>query len=132
MDQLRNDFIAVLSLFTSFSTLLCCASPALLVTLGLGVVMAGLASNLPFLATLTKYKELTLFLATGIIGFNFWMVYGKKGKDTSCAVPDNNQEPACETASRWSKIVLWISFVFLLIGAFMTYLALPLTVWLKS
>lgn len=132
MNRLRNDFVAILALFTSFSTLLCCALPAFLVVLGVGAVMAGLVSNLPFLVTLTKYKEWTLLFATVIISVNFWLVYGKKGKNATCTTPDNTDETACETASRWSKIVLWISLAFLSIGAFMTYLALPLLRWLES
>jgi hypothetical protein len=35
-----------LSLFASTSTLLCCALPALLITVGAGAVMAGLTSNI--------------------------------------------------------------------------------------
>ncbi len=132
MNRLKSDFTAILSLFTSFSTLLCCALPALLVALGFGAVIAGLVSNLPFLVTLTKYREWTLFFTTAIIGFNFWIVYKRTRANTTCTVPVNGDETACETASRWNKIVLWISFAFLLIGVFMTYMALPLLRWLES
>ena len=132
MNRFRNDIAAIFSLFTSFSTLLCCALPAMLVALGLGAVMAGLVTSLPFLVTLTKYKEGTLLFAAAIIGVNFWLVYGRAGTNATCTIPENSAETACETASKWSKIVLWISFAFLFIGAVMTYLALPLLRWLES
>jgi len=130
MKSVKSDLTAILSLFASFSTLVCCALPALLVLLGLGAVLAGLVSDLPFLITMTGNKAWTLLFATGIIGANFWLVYGKT--DTTCTIPENGDETACETSSRWSRIVLWISFGFLLIGAFMSYLALPLWIWLES
>jgi len=87
MSKLKTDLTSILSLFTSFSTLLCCALPALLVTLGLGAVMAGLVSDLPFLRTLSLYKEWTFFITALFITFNFWLVYRKNPKDTSCEIP---------------------------------------------
>lgn len=132
MNKLKNNFVSILSLFTSFSTLLCCALPALFVTLGLGAVVAGIISNLPFLTTITKYKEWVFLFAAFLVGLNVWIVYGKKRIRSACIIPDKKEESACETASRWNKIVLRISFAFLLIGVIMAYLAFPLMGWLKS
>jgi hypothetical protein len=124
---LKTDLTSILSLFTSFSTLLCCALPALLVALGMGAVVAGLVSDLPFLRYLSLYKEWTFSIAALLIAFNFWLVYRKKPQDVACEIPEDGKESACDTASRWSKKLLWISAVLLLIGFFMAYLALPLT-----
>ena len=44
-----------LILFASTSTLLCCALPILLVSLGLGAVVVSMASSLPFLVTLSQH-----------------------------------------------------------------------------
>ncbi len=126
------DITSILSLFTSFSTLLCCALPALLVTLGLGAVMAGLVSDLPFLRTLSLYKEYTFSIATLLIGFNLWLVYRKGHQVIACEITDEITETVCETASRWSKVILWISIVFLFIGFFMAYLLLPLIRYFES
>lgn len=46
-----------LVLFASTGTLLCCALPIILVSLGMGAVVASMASNLPFLIKLSMYKE---------------------------------------------------------------------------
>lgn len=116
MNKLKTDLISILSLFTSFSTLLCCALPALLVTLGLGAVMAGLASDLPFLRTLSQYKEWVFSIATLLIGFNFWLIYRKRPQDTACEIAEYGTETACDTASRWSKVILWVSVGFLVIS----------------
>ena len=44
----RKDLLLPLtSLFTSFSTLICCALPALLVSIGAGATLAGIISNFP-------------------------------------------------------------------------------------
>ena len=124
---LKTDLTSILSLFTSFSTLLCCALPALLVTLGMGAVVAGLVTDLPFLRTLSLYKEYTFSIAALLIAFNFWLVYRKKPQNVSCEIPEDGKESACDTASRWSKVILWISAVLLFIGFFMAFIALPLT-----
>ncbi len=132
MNKLRTDITSILSLFTSFSTLLCCALPALLVTLGLGAVMAGLVTDLPFLRTLSLYKEWTFSIATILIGFNLWLIYRKRQQDIACEMTDEGKETACDTASRWSKVILWISIIFLFIGFFMAYLLLPLIRYIES
>lgn len=41
LSKVKTEIIGVASLFTSLSTLICCALPLLLVTLGLGAVVAG-------------------------------------------------------------------------------------------
>ena len=55
-----------LSLFASTSTLLCCALPALLITVGAGAVMAGLTATFPGIIWLSANKE-PLFIASGLL-----------------------------------------------------------------
>ncbi len=57
-----------LALFGSFSTLFCCALPALFVTLGAGAVLAGIVSNVPQLIWLSEHK-IGLFIFAGIMLF---------------------------------------------------------------
>ncbi|MDP3859918.1 MAG: hypothetical protein Q8Q73_19325 [Stagnimonas sp.] len=54
---------ALLSIFTSSSTLICCALPALLVTLGAGATLAGLVSAVPQLVWLSAHKGLVFGMA---------------------------------------------------------------------
>jgi len=126
ISKFKTDVLSILSLFTSFSTLICCALPALLVTLGLGAVLAGIFSSFPFIVTLSNYKELTFVIAGSLIGLNFFLVYRKRKEDEDCEVPGEGLETSCDTASRWSKGILWISAIMLLVGLFMAYLALPI------
>lgn len=55
--------ISALSLLASASTLICCALPALLITLGAGAVLAGLVSVAPQLVWLSEYKGLVFGMA---------------------------------------------------------------------
>ncbi len=56
---------SMLSLFASSSTLVCCALPALLVTLGAGAALSSLVSVFPQVVWLSEHKE-ALFVAAGL------------------------------------------------------------------
>ena len=62
----KSLLIPTLTLFTSMSTLLCCALPALLVALGAGAAMAGLITNLPGLVWLSSNKPM-VFGVSGVL-----------------------------------------------------------------
>ena len=66
MKKLKENIVLFLSLFTSLSTLLCCALPALLVLLGFGAVFAGLTASIPQIIWLAERKGL-LFSIGGIL-----------------------------------------------------------------
>ena len=55
--------LPVLSLLTSAGTLVCCALPALLVSIGAGAVLAGMVSAAPWLVALSQYKAWTFGLS---------------------------------------------------------------------
>ncbi len=53
----RSWVFSYLSLFTSLSTLLCCALPSLLVLFGLGASVASFLSFAPWLVSLSRHKS---------------------------------------------------------------------------
>ncbi len=53
----------MLSIFTSSGTLVCCALPALLVTLGAGAALSGLVSAVPQLVWLSANKPVVFSIA---------------------------------------------------------------------
>lgn len=124
--NVKKDFASILSLFSSFSTLICCALPTLLVTLGMGAVVAGVISSFPGLVSLSRHKIWVFAIVGIVIAVNFWLLYGKKGKENACEIPGDGSESACDTASRWSKIILWISAGIYVIGIFMAFIYFPL------
>ena len=57
-----------LSLFTSFGTLICCALPALLVTLGMGASLSSVISFFPWITIISDFK-LIIFVISGSLIF---------------------------------------------------------------
>lgn len=112
-----------LSLFASTSTLLCCALPALLVTIGAGAVMAGLVSNVPGYIWLTEHK-VGLFLASGFM-LALAAIMRWRSRNAPCPI-DPDQAQACQRIRRVSGIILYGSVVILLIGGFFAFFAADL------
>lgn len=112
--------LPTLSLFTSVSTLLCCALPALLVTIGAGATLASIVSMSPWLVALSKYKVYTF-------GFSAFMlivagIMRHKSKDSFCPV-DPTQAKACRHLKIISGVIYWGSVTIFLIGFFFAFIA---------
>lgn len=124
---MKEKALAVLSLFASTSTLLCCALPALLVTLGLGAVVAGAVSAVPWLVTLSQHKE-WVFLGAGLLIVGNWVVMWRWERTvTSCEIPVGGSSviSACHVASRFSRVVLSLSTALFAIGFIVAFVAFP-------
>jgi mercuric ion transport protein len=106
-------------LVTTSATLVCCAIPIVLVTLGMGAAVAALASAAPWLISMSLYK-IWIFAVSGVlIGGAVWMVY-RPGR--ACPA-DPELAAACAAADRWNRRFLWLSGSLWLIG-FVTAFAL--------
>ena len=123
---MRDKLLAVLSLFTSAGTLLCCALPVLLVTLGLGAAVAGTLSTFPWLAALSRHKGWSFLISGGLLALNWGMLLRRPASACPVPLPAGAGDSACATAGRFSRIVLWISAILFLIGFITAYLAFPL------
>lgn len=109
-----------LLLFTTSGTLLCCALPITLVTLGLGASVATMASAAPWLITLSLYKGWMFTFSGLMIGLGFWAVH-RPGR----ACPTDPQlAAACASADRWNQRFLWLSASMWCVGFIAAY-ALP-------
>lgn len=119
MTKLKEDFFNYLTLFGSMSTLICCALPSLLVSLGLGAVMAGLASNVPGLIWISEHK-LGVFIFAGIMlfvnGAFLWI-----NRNAPCPIDPNLRE-ACIRGRRTSKTLYFLSLLFCLTGLTFAYI----------
>jgi mercuric ion transport protein len=113
------------SLFTSLSTLLCCALPSLLVLFGLGASVASLLSFMPWLVTLSHHKAWTFSVSGILIVVSFINMYYflPRIRAKQCS-PDN--PTACEAASKLSKVMLWVSAGIYAIGVFVSYVLGPI------
>ena len=111
--------LTFISLLGSLSTLLCCALPALLVTLGMGAVMAGLVSTLPWLTVLSQYKIYTFSVAILLLtaaSFISW-----RARNAPCPT-DPAQARLCARLRRINGVVLILSWVFVLIGLIVAFI----------
>ena len=115
-----------LALFASTGTLVCCALPIILVTLGLGATVAALTSSFPFLITLSLYKTWVFAGSGAMLGFSGWLMY-RPGR--ACPT-DPDLARACNTAQVWNQRVFWTSMTIWCIGFFAAFLAFPLRIWL--
>lgn len=129
IDKLHKQHsVTWLALFTSLSTLLCCALPIVLVSLGLGTTYAAMTDSAPWLVTLGKYKVITFTLAGTLIAASFWLSY-RPGR--SCPSEPQLAEH-CHRLQKWNKRLLFLAAGAWGIGFFAAYLALPLQLWLDS
>jgi hypothetical protein len=119
-------WLSYFSLFTSLSTLFCCALPSLLVLLGLGATVASMLSALPWLVTLSRHKTWTFGISGVLIALSFINVYWVVPRVTqgqACAADDPN---ACAQASRVSKVLLWFSAAIYVTGFFVAFALGPI------
>ena len=116
----KDMIIPLISLFTSFGTLICCALPALLVTIGSGAVLAGLISNFPQLLILSKYK-IFIFSIAGILillgGIVRWV-----NRNAPCPI-DPIEAKLCANLRIITKYIYIVSVILFLIGGFFAFIA---------
>lgn len=120
---LRDSLAPTLSLFASTSTLICCALPALLVTLGLGASLAGLVSAAPWLVALSKYK-VWLFAGSGLMLAAAGLMHRRAARLPCPADPA--KAAACMRLRRFSGWTLGVSAVVWTVGFFFAFLAAEL------
>lgn len=127
----RSAVLNYFSLFTSLSTLLCCALPSLLVLFGLGASVASMLSFMPWLVTLSRHKQ-WMFVGSGVlIAFSFVNMYyiSPRLRAKQCSADDPS---ACDVASRFSRILLWVSALIYAVGVFVAYVLGPILTRLDS
>ncbi len=122
----RAALLNYFSLFSSFSTLICCALPSVLVLLGMGTAVASLLSAAPWLVSLSRHKIWTFSLAGTLIACSFVMTYAiapRLREGEACAADDPN---TCGEISKVSRVLLWGSAFIWSGGFFVAYLLGPI------
>jgi mercuric ion transport protein len=122
----RAALLNYFSLFSSFSTLICCALPSVLVLLGLGTAVASLLSAAPWLVSLSRHKIWTFSIAGTLIAASFIMTYfiaPRLRRGEACEADDPT---TCGEVSKFSRVVLWSSAAIWSGGFFVAYLLGPI------
>jgi hypothetical protein len=124
-NKTSSALLSYFSLFTSVGTLLCCGLPSLFVLAGLGASVASTLSTFPWLVALSHHKLWTFGISGFLIAASFVNMYyfAPRLRAQTCS-PDNPE--ACEVASRFSKVLLWLSASLYLAGFFVAFLLGPI------
>ncbi len=102
-------------------TLVCCAIPITLVTIGAGSVVASLVSAAPWLVTLTRHKEWVFVLSGFLLAANYWGLYRSGG---AACKPGGVCHPT-HPVGRWLRRVYWGSVALYGVGFGAAYLSVP-------
>ena len=127
MSFLRETGLGWLTLFATSSTLICCAIPIALVSLGFGTALAALTSSIPVLMTLSEYKTAMFSVSAILFVVALWVVR----RPVECPT-DRVLASACRTAKRWNMRLLGLAGGVWAIGFATSYLALPFALWLDG
>ncbi|MCY4444067.1 MAG: hypothetical protein OXC44_04625 [Proteobacteria bacterium] len=121
--SLKHTFLPTLSLFTSAGTLVCCALPALFVTLGAGASLASILGVAPWLGVLSRYKFYT-FAISGVLialsGVSLW--HARKAPCPS----DRAQALACTRLRKINVYIYFFSVGIWCIGFFFAFVAVKI------
>ena len=109
-----------LSLFTSLGTLICCALPALMVTLGMGATLAGIITTIPSITLISNYKEY-VFIVSGILIF-FGFFIQLRTNNISCPT-DPLKAKLCNNLRKISWVMLYVSLLLYILGFFFAFIA---------
>jgi len=119
--------LSLLTLFTTTGSLLCCALPILLVSLGLGTVIIAVTSSFPALIMLSQYKAWIFILSGSLLALTAWLIWRSRHQ-----CPTNIEAAmACRTAQKWNQIIWLVSITIWCLGFFSSYFALPIWQWLE-
>jgi hypothetical protein len=113
--------LAWLALFTSFGTLICCALPAMLVTLGAGAVVAGMVTAMPQIVAISVYKDY-VFAGAGVL-----LLIAAAARFAARNAPcpaDPAAAGACRRLRSVSGWMLSIAGLIYAVGFFFAYLAI--------
>jgi hypothetical protein len=120
--EIDNSFATSLSgyvsLFASGSTLLCCALPALLVAIGAGAVLAGIATTFPALVWLSNHKEETFIFSALMLCLSGWLQW--KNRSAPCPI-DPQMAAQCMRTRRISRRVYFFSVSIFLVGVLFAF-----------
>ncbi len=114
------------TLFASTGTLVCCALPIILVTLGLGATVAALTNAVPLLLEIAVYKTWVFAGAGAMLVLSAWVMY----RPNRACPTDPELARLCAQTMKWNRRILWTSATVWGIGFFAAYLVLPLLIWL--
>lgn len=109
-----------LTLASSLSTLVCCALPALLVSLGLGASLVSILSAAPELIWISEHKGAVFGTAGALLA----LTWALRVRSNSAACPaDPGLAAACRGAKAASGAAFYLSVLAYCVGGFFAFVA---------
>jgi hypothetical protein len=120
--EMKSKLMTFLALFSSLTTILCCALPIILVTLGLGAAFASLTSNFPFIIFLAEKAIYLFIIAAILLAISGYFIFVK---EQSCPA-DKKLVAICLKSKKFNKYIWWTSLIILAISFFFKYILILL------
>ena len=117
--NVRTIILEILTIFSSFSTLVCCALPAALVSIGAGAALASIVTAVPQLVRLSEHKIPLFAFAGFMLALSGVSVY--RNRNAPCPA-DPTQARSCLRLRRWSARIFCFSALLYVIGFFFAFL----------
>ncbi len=119
----RDITVSTMSLLFSSGCLLCCALPALLVSVGAGAAMVGLVSAVPQLVVLSEHKAIVF----GVAGAMLALVAGLRYLNRHAPCPaDPALAKSCQRLRTFGTATFYGSLGIYTVGVFFAFLAADL------
>lgn len=120
MIYLKTILIESVALLGSLGTMLCCALPALLVSIGAGAVMASLVTTVPQVVWLSEHKGLLFMFAGMMLVISGVTTY--LNRRAPCPA-DPTQAKSCRRMRRFVATVFMTSLALYAIGFYFAFVA---------
>ena len=117
--NVRIILLEFLTILSSFSTLVCCALPAALVSIGAGAALASVVSAVPQLIWLSEHKVPLFAFAGFLLALSGVSTY--RNRNAPCPA-DAAQAKSCLRLRRWSTRIFYFSAAVYAIGFFFAFL----------
>ncbi len=119
LTETKTGYISsLISLFASSSTLICCALPALLVSLGAGATLASLVAVFPKIVWISEHKEAIFIVSTALMCIGGVLQW--RNRNAPCPI-DPKQRDACLKTRKISQRLYWISLGLLIMGGWCAF-----------
>lgn len=119
LNETKTGYISsLISLFASSSTLICCAIPALLVSLGAGATLASLVAVFPKIVWISEHKEEIFLVSAALMCIGGVLQW--RNRNAPCPI-DPKRRDACLKTRKISQRIYWISLGLLIIGGWFAF-----------
>ena len=118
----KGRIVHFITLFTSTSTLFCCALPALLAVVAGGAAVSSLISIFPWLIPLSEHKDWLFVIAGFSMTLSGITIFKPKAKLVCLATGGKG----CEVAGKFTRFMFFTSLAIFLTGVFFAYALVPL------